>query len=114
MQVSVLWTLPPTTEKLASTKSTGGGGFTFADKVAGWFLIQVLGRKFPFESEPGPLTELHFETSESGNALDDLMLVMSRDVVSLRLGTFGNNIEQPDGLQKCEHVENAAPSGVAA
>ncbi len=59
------------TEKVSPTKSTGGGGFTFADKVAACFLAQMLLRKSPFEPELGAPVELHFETSESGNALDD-------------------------------------------
>ena len=62
----------------ASTKATGGGGYTFADKVAAAFLAQMLKRKFPIEADFGPITELHFETRDVGNPLDDLMLTLKR------------------------------------
>jgi hypothetical protein len=60
----------------ASTIATGGAGYTFADKVAAAFLVQMLQRGFPFESELGIIAEVHFETRESGNVLDDLQLVL--------------------------------------
>lgn len=59
-------------KKKASTKATGGGGHTFADKVAAGFLAQILKRKFPLEPDLGMLTELHFETRDAGQVLDDL------------------------------------------
>src|SRR5437762_13787996 len=59
-------------------KATGGGGYTFADKVAASFLVQMLRRDFPFEPEFGPIAEFHFETRESGHSLDDLLLVTQR------------------------------------
>src|ERR1019366_418123 len=46
----------------APTKATGGGGYTFADKVAAGFLAQMLMRKFPLEPEFGPIAEGHLET----------------------------------------------------
>lgn len=60
----------------ATTKATGGGGFTFADKVAAGFLAQMLKRAFPLEREFGPIVELHFETRDTGQVLDDLLLVL--------------------------------------
>ena len=36
--------------KRSSTKATGGKGFTFADKVAGGFLVQMLARTFPMRT----------------------------------------------------------------
>jgi hypothetical protein len=62
----------------ASTIVTGGAGYTFADKVAAAFLVQILQRAFPFEPELGVIVEIHFETRESGNLLDDLQLVLRR------------------------------------
>ena len=62
----------------APTKATGGGGYTFADKVAARFLAQMLRRKFPLEPELGPISALHFETRDAGNVLDDLLLVLKR------------------------------------
>jgi len=44
----------------APTKATGGGGYTFADKVAAGFVAQMLKRAFPVEPEFGPIEELHF------------------------------------------------------
>ena len=57
----------------APTKATGGGGYTFADKVAAGFLAQMLRRKFPFEPDLGPISAMHFETRDVGNVLDDLL-----------------------------------------
>ena len=62
----------------APTKATGGGGYTFADKVAAGFLGQMLKRKFPLESDLGVITELHFETRDIGHVLDDLRLTLKR------------------------------------
>src|SRR5258707_10418386 len=62
----------------APTKSTGGGGYTFADKVAASFLAQMLKRAFPIEPEFGPIIDVHFETRDSGQLLDDLLLVLQR------------------------------------
>src|SRR5580704_10616208 len=58
----------------APTKSTGGGGYTFADKVAAGFLAQMLARTFPIEPNRGPIVALHFETRDAGQVLDDLSL----------------------------------------
>ncbi len=62
----------------APTKSTGGGGYTFADKVAASLLAQMMKRAFPIEPEFGPIVDLHFETRDSGQILDDLLLVLQR------------------------------------
>ena len=64
--------------KSASTIATGGGGYTFADKVAAAFLAQILKRKFPLETDLGVIAELHFETRDAGHVLDDLQLVLKR------------------------------------
>jgi len=68
----------------APTKATGGGGYTFADKVAAAFLAQVLKRAFPVEPEFGPIVELHFEARDTGQVLDDLRLVLARGNESTR------------------------------
>jgi hypothetical protein len=65
-------------KKRASTKATGGGGYTFADKVAAGFLAHILKRKFPLEPNLGVLTALHFETRDAGHVLDDLRLTLGR------------------------------------
>src|SRR5271154_5877463 len=56
------------------TKSTGGGGYTFADKVAAGFLVRMLNRSLPIEPQRGPIIGLHFETRDAGQILDDLSL----------------------------------------
>ena len=60
----------------SSTAATGGKGYTFADKVAAGFLVQMLARAFPLEAALGFIAELHFETKESGRSLDDLHLML--------------------------------------
>jgi hypothetical protein len=60
----------------SSTAATGGKGYTFADKVAAGFLVQMLARAFPLGAPLGFIAELHFETKESGRSLDDLHLVL--------------------------------------
>jgi hypothetical protein len=56
------------------TNSSGGDGFTFADKVAANFFTLMLAREFPIEHHLGLIDELHFENKESGRNLDDLHL----------------------------------------
>jgi hypothetical protein len=68
----------------ATTKSTGGGGYTFADKVAAAFLAQMLKRAFPLEIGFDPIVGLHFETRESGHILDDLLLILQRGTEATR------------------------------
>ena len=63
----------------APTKATGGGGFTFADKVAARFLVQMLKRAFPLDPELGPIAEMHFEASDTGQVLDDILLILKRE-----------------------------------
>jgi hypothetical protein len=70
--------------KTAPTKATGGGGYTFADKVAAAFLARMLERAFPVEPEFGAISELHFEARDTGQILDDLRLVLTRGTESTR------------------------------
>lgn len=64
------------------TKATGGGGYTFANKVAAAFLTQILRRAFPVEPEFGAISELHSEARDTGQILDDLRLVLTRGTES--------------------------------
>ena len=75
---------PEMTKNSAPVKATGGGGYTFADKVAAGFLAQMLKRKFPLEPDFGPITALHFETRDTGHVLDDLQLVLKRELDATR------------------------------
>lgn len=70
--------LPIMVRKSASTMATGGGGYTFADKVAAGYLVQMLKRKFPLEIDLGVITALHFETRDAAHVLDDLKLALKR------------------------------------
>ena len=69
----------------ATTKSTGGGGFTFADKVAAGFLARMLRRDFFLGPDLGPITDINFETKESGNPLDDLEITFRHEQQATRL-----------------------------
>lgn len=66
----------------APTKATGGGGFTFADKIAAAFLAQMLKRALPLEPEFGASSETHFEARDTGQILDDLRFVLTRGTES--------------------------------
>lgn len=68
----------------SSTAATGGKGYTFADKVAAGFLVQMLARTFPLEAALGFIAELHFETKESGRNLDDLHMVLQNSAGNAR------------------------------
>jgi hypothetical protein len=68
----ILWTTM--SRKPAHPKATGGGGFTFADKVAAFFTAKMLGRELPLGLNIRPIVEIHFETRGSGWLLDDLPL----------------------------------------
>ncbi len=68
----------------APTKATGGGGFTFADKVAAGFLAQLLKRTFPIEHDFGSIAEVHFEARDSGQILDDLLLILKHGNTTTR------------------------------
>jgi len=64
------------TKKRAPVKATGGAGFTFADKVGAYFLLDLLRGGIPLGPDAGPIAALHFETRESGWLIDDQLLVM--------------------------------------
>lgn len=76
--VSAEYSLISMSRETAPTKATGGGGYTFADKVAAGFLVQLLRRTFPMEPDFGPIAEVHFEARDAGQVLDDLLLILKR------------------------------------
>ena len=63
----------------AAVKSTGGGGYSFADAVAAHFLVELLRGGTSLGSNVGSLVEVHFEVKESGWVLDDLLLVAKNE-----------------------------------
>ncbi|MGO8909787.1 MAG: NACHT domain-containing protein, partial [Bradyrhizobium sp.] len=91
-----------------TTKASGGGGYSFADKVAAGFLAQMLKRKFPLEPDLGVIAELHFETRDIGHVLDDLMLVLKRglDVTNCFVSVKSNRQLTKEGFNK-EFVQDA-------
>jgi NACHT domain len=95
-------------KRSAPTKATGGGGYTFADKVAAGFLAQMLKRKFPLEPDLGVIAEFHFETRDIGHVLDDLMLVLKRglDVTNCFVSVKSNRQLTKEGFNK-EFVQDA-------
>lgn len=70
--------------KRAPTKATGGGGYTFADRVSAGFLVQILRRALPLGADAGPIRSVHFETGESGWIFDDLLLVFQHQQQTTR------------------------------
>jgi len=92
----------------APTKATGGGGFTFADKVAAGFLAQMLKRTFPLEPELGPIVEVHFETRDCGQVLDDLLLLLNRGSDTTRCAiSVKSNRQLTKGGFNAEFVQDA-------
>jgi hypothetical protein len=69
----------------ATTKQSGGGGFTFADKVAAALMVQMLGRDLGLGVSLGPIAAIDFETKESGNPLDDLQITFRYGAQDTRL-----------------------------
>ena len=69
----------------ATTKQSGGGGFTFADKMAAKFMAMMLRRDLSLGTSMGPIVAIDFETKESGNPLDDLQLTFSYEGQDTRL-----------------------------
>ena len=92
----------------APTKATGGGGFTFADNVAAGFLAQLLKRSFPIEPDFGSIAEVHFEARDSGQILDDLLLVLKHGNETTRCAiSVKNNRQLTRAGFKDEFVQDA-------
>jgi hypothetical protein len=69
----------------ATTKQSGGGGFTFADKVAAALMARMLRRDLSLGVSLGPIVAIDFETKESGNPLDDLQVTFRYEAQDTRL-----------------------------
>ena len=61
----------------APVKTTGGGGFGFADKVGAFFLVNMLSGGFPLGLSRGTVSQLDFEARDRGWLLDDLLITSS-------------------------------------
>ncbi|SCY13939.1 hypothetical protein SAMN02927916_1238 [Flavobacterium anhuiense] len=61
---------------VATPKQTGGGGFTFEDKVTAWFCSHFLGNTLPFNKEVGKIIRMDFQVRPEGWLFDDLLLTL--------------------------------------
>lgn len=61
-------------KKVSTPKQSGGGGYTFADKVAASFLLKMLLGIPVLKAEAGQIKSVHFEKIVDGWFLDDLVL----------------------------------------
>ena len=65
-------------KKLASPKTTGGGGHSFETKVGAYFVANMIADRPPFNPEDGLLCRIDFQTRADGWYLDDLLLTLER------------------------------------
>jgi hypothetical protein len=61
----------------ATTKQTGGGGYSFEDKVAARFMAMMLAGHPPLDEVSGLIKRIDLQNSADGWRLDDLVLSMS-------------------------------------
>lgn len=66
-------------KKIAPTKVTGGGGNTFENKVATFFVAKMIAGLPPLAPEDGILTRVDFQTRVDGWFLDDILLTLDRN-----------------------------------
>ena len=62
---------------VATTKQTGGGGYSFEDKVAARFMAMMLAGHPPLDEASGLIQRIDFQNSTDGWRLDDLVLSLS-------------------------------------
>jgi hypothetical protein len=62
--------------EVAAPKTTGGGGFNFADKVCAYWMAHMVAGAPPLAPPEGLLESLHFETRPDGWYLDDVLLTL--------------------------------------
>lgn len=68
-----------TKKKIAPPKSTGGGGYSFEDKVAAYFLLCMLSDEPPLRPENGLITKISFQNRVDGWLIDDLLLEINQN-----------------------------------
>ena len=61
-------------KKVATPKQTSGGGFTFENKVAAYYAVQMLLAYEAFDAEKGKIVRVDFQTRVKGWYLDDILL----------------------------------------
>ena len=65
-------------KEVTTPKQSGGGGYTFADKVGAFYLLKMLAGSPPLDSETGQIESAQFEKRVDGWFLDDIVLFLSR------------------------------------
>lgn len=83
-------------KKIASTKSTGGGGYTFEDRVSSYFLALMLSCNPPLDTEIGLIEKVDFQTRVDGWLLDDILLTMQNEGETHRCSISIKSNEQFD------------------
>jgi len=61
----------------ATTKQTGGGGYSFEDKVAARYMALMLAGRPPLDEWVGTIQQVKFQNRTDGWLLDDLLLRLS-------------------------------------
>ena len=82
-------------KKVAPSKSTGGGGFAFEDRVGAYFLAHMLAEKPPID-DLGKLVEIKFQVNVDGWRLDDIMIITEKGKVTASiksLNLFSNRVK---------------------
>jgi ABC-type ATPase involved in cell division len=64
-------------KQAATTKQTGGGGYSFEDKVAARYLTLMLAGRPPLDERVGTIQQVKFQNRTDGWLLDDLLLRLS-------------------------------------
>ena len=65
-------------KEISTPKQSGGGGYTFADKVSAVYLLKMLAGSPPLDAEAGRIESVRFEKRVDGWFLDDLILILHR------------------------------------
>lgn len=63
---------------VATPKQSGGGGFSFADKVSAFYLLRMLSGRLPLDADAGQIDAIRFEKRVDGWFLDDIVLLLRR------------------------------------
>jgi hypothetical protein len=97
------------TRQSASVKNTAGEGFSFEDRVAASFLVDMLRRAFPLGAEAGYLTRLDWQAKDLGWHIDDLVLELenSRQEIAKAAITVKSNSHLNSNGFSAPFVEDA-------
>lgn len=66
-------------KKVAPSKSTGGGGYNFEDKVGAYFLAFLLSEEPPLSVDKGIITNVSFQNNVDGWQIDDVLLELTHN-----------------------------------